>query len=509
MKLLLCVLCVLCVLGSTELAEVCGGAPSSHATTKEAFEQTAAQLKFLAAGDLLYDRFPDRFNPREDLEAHNKIVADLFARLDSFDDLVPLLKHADPKVRTLAIAALNRKEDPKLLPLLVPLCDDTAATFPHPGLVAMIPGMEKDITPLEPQTVADLPKAILKQYLTAAGYDSAKDFDAYWRVRKDRPFCASWFKIQLDRATQRTVPVPALRAPQLQALRDRIDRLPNQDGAWTLLYLSIPDHLLYDQAASLVAAKSVGPQALLEALRGRCTSTDPDLHPRIGGDDPVNPINLWILKHAKDLLQPQHADVLLDLEIGPHEFAHPFRPMHTPWYAIAAASLAPARSKDILTEAFKRFPHEGYTDAWARADLAAAQWRLQGLSSASEVIDWLYSETLKDEGVPHSRCKFLQSLDPTAPETRKLLAALIADPRFTTLDWSSLKTLIPILNHWTTSPIISPQDLQSLHHPYGEQHVVQQPDQAAQTYPTQTKELNQTLTQWRQKIKESTPQWSR
>src|ERR1700712_5117360 len=133
MKFLPSLLCALCVL--------CGEFPSaSAATTKEAFEQSAAQLKFLAAGDLLYDRFPDRVNPSEDLDAHNKIVAALFARADSAEDLIPLLKHPDPKIRTLVFAALYHQNNPRLLPLFVPLCDDTAETVPHPALIALIPG---------------------------------------------------------------------------------------------------------------------------------------------------------------------------------------------------------------------------------------------------------------------------------------------------------------------------------------------------------------------------------
>src|SRR4051812_30871170 len=129
MKFLLCILCVFCA----------AAIPAHADAPKVAFEKAAGELKFLAASDLLYDRLPDRLNPREDLESHNKIVAELLARPDSFDDLVPLLKDTDPKVRTLAVAALNHKNDPKLLPLLVPLCNDTAVTLPHPGLIAMIP----------------------------------------------------------------------------------------------------------------------------------------------------------------------------------------------------------------------------------------------------------------------------------------------------------------------------------------------------------------------------------
>jgi hypothetical protein len=498
MKFLLCVLCVLC--GQAVSAR--GDAP------KAAFEKAAGELKFLSASDLLYDRLPDRLNPVEDLESHNKIITELLARPDSFDGLVPLFKDTDPKVRTLAVAALNHKNDPKLLPLLVPLCDDTAVTLPHPGLVAMIPGMDKDITPLEPQTVADFPKAILRQYLKAAGYNSdLSKFEEYWRVRKDRTFSASWFKIQFDRATQHASPVPAARAPQLQALRDRIDQLPEKDRAWNVLYLAVPDHILFDDTACLAAAKTLGPEALLETLRGRCPSTDPDLHPRIGGDDPMDQVNLWTLKHAKELLQPQYADVLLKLEVGPHDLAHPFKAMHTPWYAIAAANLAPEQSKAILLDAFKRFGRQGYADAWNRADLAIALWKQRGADESPFLINWFYGETLKDEGVPHSRCKFLEALNPKSPDTRKIIAGLIAEPRFSTLDWSSLKAMIRIINTWTARPVVSPEEMQSLEHPYGEQHVVQRPDEAAKIYPEQTKTLNDTLSHWREKLRESTGKW--
>jgi hypothetical protein len=460
-----------------------------------AFERAASSLKFLAAADLLHDRFPDRINPAEDLQTHNKLLTDLFARNDSINDLLPLLQHNDPKVRTLAIAALCHTGDPKILPHLLSFCDDRAPTLPHPGLVAMTPGMEKDITPLEPQVVANFPRAILRQYLSAAGYNSVPaDFQAYWSARKSRPFCASWFSVKLDRALQGNRSIPPNRAAQVQSLRDEINHLPPTDRAWTILYLSAADPLLFDAQACLAAAQSLGPPALLQTLQGKCPSPDPDLQM---STDRIDAIHLFILKHATQLLRPQDASVLLTLDR-----------ISTPWYAIAAANLQPQQSQSILTDAFARFPRQGYHDAWARSDLATALWQLQGTSSTDDLIRWFYSETLKDEGVPHSRARFLLSLDPHAPATRTLLAKLIHHLDFNTLDWSSLKALIPILNQWVQTPIVSPKELHDLQHPYGEQHTVQQPDQAAKTYPEQTPQLNQTLTTWRQKIQSSVPTWS-
>ena len=56
------------------------------------------------------------------------------------------------------------------------------------------------------------------------------------------------------RVTQGSRSVPANREPQLRALRDQIARLPDKDRAWTMLYLSIPDHLLFDEHAEQLFA---------------------------------------------------------------------------------------------------------------------------------------------------------------------------------------------------------------------------------------------------------------
>jgi len=467
---------------------------------KPAFDAAASKLKFLAADDLLYDRFPDRVNPPEDRDEHNRIVAALFDRHDSADALLSLLKDPNPKVRTLAVAALDHLGEAKVLPQLFALCDDRAPTLPHPGLVAMIPGMERDVTPLEPQTVSDFPKAIVRRYLTAAGPSGdVEQFPAYWEARKGRAYCASWFKVRLERATQGVRPVPAGRAAQVDALRDEIDRLAQPDRAWTILYLDAgADHVLFGDAACLAAAKSLGPDALLTTLNGKCPSDDPDLHAADADNDPTTAMQLWALRHARELFRPGDAEAILKLQR-----------LHTPWYAIAAANLDPNRAGSIIGSAFRVFSRHGYADAWARSDLAIARWQLKGLAVAGETVNWFYAETLKDEGVPHSRVKFLQALDPKSLESRAMTAALVNDPRFATLDWSSLKAMLTLINGWTKSPVVDPQEIQNLRHPYGEQHAVQQPEQAAQVYPEQTKGLNAALDRWRASIKASVGEWSK
>ncbi len=504
MPLFLALLCGLCV-----------SRGETHAATPQAaYEAAAKELKFFAAADALHDRPLERFTPREEQDAHNRVVGGLVARNDSADALVPLLKHADPKVRTLAVAALHAKEDPRLLPHLVPLTDDDAQTFRHPGLVSNIAELGQLTSPLEEQSVASFPRQILRRYLEPAGYlGRPADFDAYWAARRDRVVAASWLRVRLDRATQATRPVPEDRTVKVQALRDQVDALSAGDRHWYALYLSVPDFALYDESACLAAAKGLGPDALLAMLRGKYPGDDPDLHYRKGRtDDPLLQVKLWTLRHAKQLLRPDHAAALLEIQDtafaqGQQENAAPghFLPPATAWFAIAAADLEPQRAQTVLNDAFTRFPRQGYTDAWARSDLAAALWRHRGLEQADALRNWFYGESLKDEGVPHSRAKFLASLGPTDPNTKRLLAKLIADDRFESLDWSSLKFLAPLVNRWTPQPAIPQAELDALHHPYGEQHVVQRPAEAMKTYPVQTVELNQTLAQWRQRIRAILP----
>ena len=68
--------------------------------------------------------------------------------------------------------------------------------------------------------------------------------------------------------------------------------------------------------------------------------------------------------------------------------------------------------------------------------------------------------------------------------------------------------MLRIVNTWTASPVVSPEEIESLSHPYGEQHVVQRPEEAAKIYPEQTKTLNETLNQWRKKLETAPPNGS-
>src|SRR5262245_22318915 len=111
--------------------------PKAAANTQKRFEEMAAQLPMFPTTDFAYGRGDRtdsgmfRFVPRELTDPWRKAYAALSAGNDDVANLAGLLKHKDPKVRTLALAALFERQDPKLLPHLATLLGDTEKTFPE------------------------------------------------------------------------------------------------------------------------------------------------------------------------------------------------------------------------------------------------------------------------------------------------------------------------------------------------------------------------------------------
>src|SRR5262249_2608479 len=144
-------------------------------------------------------------------------VARLTERKYEVKDLVALLEHGNPRVRTLAAAALSARGDPKLLPHLVALANDRAETFPEPAPSAVpvdLVNPKKGPT-RQKRTVGERVSLMVQEYLSPAGYHYGvggaggnPGFDDYWAKRKDRAYCASWFAVALNRASFATSPTP-------------------------------------------------------------------------------------------------------------------------------------------------------------------------------------------------------------------------------------------------------------------------------------------------------------
>ena len=208
------------------LAIVCVGS-SAHGATVEDFEKAAAPQRFLDLGCVLYDRMGRA------RDCADQAGAEVIRANHSVADLDALRRHRDPRVRTLALVCLFEKGDPQLLPRIFELVDDPGPTFPartptaYPSL--SLPRAFGEI-PKTPQTVGSVASAMISFYLTRAGYSygphgsgECPGFTEYWTLRKDRAQLASWFEVQLDRATQGTSPVPGDRGRTFAAIRSRLD----------------------------------------------------------------------------------------------------------------------------------------------------------------------------------------------------------------------------------------------------------------------------------------------
>jgi hypothetical protein len=199
-------------------------AAGANGSTVEDFERAAAvSRKFLDLGCVLYDRLN-----RE--RCAEQAGAELVRGDYPISDLEALTAHRDPRVRTLALVYLFDKGDPKLLPLPFKLVDDPGPTFPARTPVAYIASSPRPTAfseiPQTPQTVGSVADRMISFYLERAGFSygshgngSCLGFPDYWTQRKDRDYLASWFAVELDRATQGTSPTPGDRGLAFAALR--------------------------------------------------------------------------------------------------------------------------------------------------------------------------------------------------------------------------------------------------------------------------------------------------
>jgi hypothetical protein len=464
--------------------------------TKTRFEAIAKQIKIFPTGEFLYGRGNqlDRRVSKAWTEPWYGVLHEISSTKHKMPDLVALLNNEDPKVRTLALAALFQREDAKLLPQIAALMEDKEKTLPELRVVrADAVFKEADPLPqdLREQTVGDVAKKMVGWWLEQAGY-TAKDFPAYWAARKDRASCASWYVARMLRATGAISPFQESRAEAVQKLRKEIDRLAQPDRDWTLLYVACHNGAgLADAAMShfcreqelLNAGKRLGPEQLMKLLSGKGVGTDPDLsaeqNTRRGRFD----LGRFVLRHASALLRPEDAPALLALEDQPELGGHP--------YVIAAAHLQPDKAKKWLRDALERY--NGKFDADRRADLAAALWHTVGEPEINFLVDWFYGEKVTNNHTPQTETFLDAMVKVRGLAPRKLTAKIVNDPRLEKLDWLSLRALILVANGWVKEPVVSPRALY--------------PNWERGGHAPETEADGQLLQEWRGKLKTSVSAW--
>jgi len=469
---------------------------------RKRFEELAGQLKFFPTGDLSYGRGArlQQGIPKKVSEPWLKLLAAISTGKEEVTDLVSLLKHQEPKVRTLALGALYLREDPRVLPHIAELVADKESTVPDLQILRAGPILkhDDDLLPQDyhKQSVGRVAEMLLKSWIGAAGYE-VKDFSAYWEARKDRKFCASWFLARLYRAGQATSAFDEKRAPLIRAIRKEVDALAELDRDWTLIWLAAHHHqslsprpvqIFATPEERLAAAKQLGPGRLMDLIFDKEISSDPDLAPKTlrsrGRDDLI----IWVLRNAGKLLRAEDAPAILAAEQALRD-----RP---PACAIAAAELQPHNARKWLREAFKRYAKDYQYQAYHRADLAAGLWRIVGESEMDYLADWFYGE--KVDKNPHSPQTemFLQAIKGVrAPADRKLVARLITDARFDKLDYQSLRSVAEVVNGWAKVPVIPVRDLR--------------PNWEKGTWGPESAADLKVVAGWRESLKRSVSEWNR
>jgi hypothetical protein len=191
-------------------------------------------------------------------------------------NLIRLLKSQDPKIRSLAIFALDRKNDPHVLPEIADLLMDSAPAYACPMPYAGPLPQDRPWTwPQQPETVGGLAGEVVNRYLSESGY---AHFSDYWRDHKDRGYSVSWFALRLRRVWS----FDNLNHPSMEELRREISQLPSPDREWTVLWMGTlpnPNNVVrpYTEDEQVRNATELGHEATLQLLSGQIQSTDPDM----------------------------------------------------------------------------------------------------------------------------------------------------------------------------------------------------------------------------------------
>jgi len=480
--------------------------------TEAAFERLAAELPYLSLSSIIYDRRDHHFRAAEPnhTEKHFQVIDKVTDGTHAKESLLGLSSHADPKVRTLAAVALFDLEDPAVLPTFVRLTYDDSPTFDgHPEISQSWLAISGIAPPHRQQTVGDIARSMVSFYMQPAGFHygiehkTQPGFREYWAARKDRSHCASWFFVQLARASHGTSPTQKECIDRIHRVREHIDKLAADERAWVLLWLngeSGSDALITEEQLIHVA-KSLGPDKLLLMLRKKIPSDDPDLQPRSNNNWPYKRMQLFVLRHANLLLRSSDSVSLLECETWERDYQkHGISdPTITSWWAAAAARLEPANASAILHAAIKRF--QGEFDSEEQATLCFALWQLRGEIEIKFIKDWFFEYSPQRGSFPNCRGQFIEAIA-QEPNGKQTLAEIIQDKRLDKLDWQSLRRLVRAVNSWTTKPIVTEEELRSVWHPLGEGHYHWEKDKARELYPKETKELEENLSLWRKRLRD-------
>lgn len=378
-------------------------------------------------------------------------------------DVLPLLKHTNPRVRALAIVYLSALQDSQVLPAIADLLEDRQRTFLGPGFTTLFGTgpLRSDIT------VSEIASNALASYLNREEYPNPhpgvnstesvpvtrEEFDLYWSKHTARSYYGSWFYARarqtihlhmVDQDKQEdssaTEMSPGMKMNYDLIRADIEKQVPQPERAWLCVWLNRNIHSAnvltpYQDEELFKLLKDIGPDAVLDTLKTiHVPGDDPDLN------DPENfkLVRSFILMNSDKILRPQDSDKLIALN-------DPKNP--SPWWYIAAAQLKPERAAEILRSGYSHF-----TEKEKITELNMALWKLGDKSQTSFLVNQFYG------GSP----RFVEIIcDQDKSTGQKLVAAILQDHRALEVRMSStdFTSLAKASNRWADKVIVTPDEM--------------------------------------------------
>ena len=452
-----------------------------HRPTLSDFESLADQTKYIKASSLLYNR-----DSHNQIDSFSKCVdrIDELAKFASIELLKQTLAHESPRVRTLGLYAMHAKEDPKLLPLIYDALQDKEQSFPRelPFSSVRIDG-NYGIT-VKDSTVADNAADIISFYMEHATYafDNdgklnprfEKEWQEYWKPRKDRDHCASWIGAKLKRATGGISELPGERLRKVENIKYNVIRkLPPPDRQLTLLrfgaeWRSHPDDRVLQEHRDIrtlasefdlrEACQQLGHDRLMKILSHTPITNDPDLQPY---NREYRQIVRWILIIANDVLPPEAAPKLIELGLTQNDRDIHNREDISPWWFIAAAELQPHKATEYIELGWPLF-RERYQDN-ERGYLMWAQWKISRLRAYEKLSKRFYSEEFETYTIGGGNHRFLRLL--RGSDAPVFIAKLALEDSFLQLNAQDLGHFALAVSRFAFNPPVDPQDYTDIGRP--------------------------------------------
>lgn len=466
--LLTATVALLCAMvGDAVYAEV---DPVSTAEMRRKLEAATKEYTYFATDDIIANRHSENRWPAEVIAEQAKLAAELAKWSQQPQALRELIDHQDAKVRTLVLGALFVSEDPQELPLIASLADDKAPTFPHVHFSFRSDFRVPLHEMVDPQTVGQVAQRMLAAYQRASFIKNDDGFAGYWRIYQGRQTCASWFLVKLNRATRQSSPPQPQYQHDVRRVISEVEKLPPVERAWTLVFLRSMNEQALDPAlidpACLASLQEIGPERIMQFLRRERVGDDPDLHfdnfDR-QGYYAYGRMMQFVLRHAIELLRREDAAELLSQEESLRQARTGLG--NFPEWAAAAAELTagdPAAASQIIEAALHRF--SAFADFGGyQAVLIASLWRIRGADAKQKIVDWFYEPQAvhaNDNSSVIGVARFLRSVKAARrPDTRELIAALVADRRFDQTGRPALRELLDIASEGQATPLVSAEEI--------------------------------------------------